>query len=61
MPEWKVFYFDPYFTEVCIPEGPFDDISALGFLLKVISWRQEGDKPLSNPMLTQVSDATWGY
>ena len=37
-----------------VPIGPIDNSSAL---VKVMAWRQTGDKPLHEPMLTQVIDA----
>ena len=37
-----------------VPKDPIDNKSAL---LQVMASRQTGDKPLPEPMLTQVSDA----
>ena len=37
-----------------VPEGPVDNKSAL---VQVMAWRRTGDKPLSEPMLTQFSNA----
>ena len=37
-----------------LPKGPIDNILAL-FL--IMAWRRIGDKPLSEPMLTQFIDA----
>ena len=34
-----------------IPKGPFDNKSAL---VQVIAWRHTGNKPLPEPMLTQL-------
>ena len=36
-----------------IPKSPIDINAAL---VKIIAWRQIGDKPLSEPMLTQFTD-----
>ena len=36
------------------PKGPIDNKSTL---VQVMAWRQTGDKPLPEPMLTQVTDA----
>ena len=38
----------------CVPEGPFDNKSAM---VQVTTWRLTGEKPLSEPMLTQFTDA----
>ena len=37
-----------------IPKGPIDNKLVL---VQVMAWRQTGDKPLSEPMLTQFTDA----
>ena len=37
-----------------VPKGPIDNNSALS---QVMAWRRTGDKPLSEPMLTQFTDA----
>ena len=37
-----------------VPKGPIDNKSAL---IQVMAWRQTGDKPLPEPMLTQFTDA----
>ena len=37
-----------------VPKCPIDDISAL---VQVMAWRQTGNKPLSEPMLSQFTDA----
>ena len=37
-----------------IPRGPVDIKPAL---VQVMAWRQTGDKPLPEPMLTQYTDA----
>ena len=34
-----------------VPKGPIGNISAL---VEIMAWRGRGDKPLSEPMLTQV-------
>ena len=39
---------------ILIPNGPNDNKSAL---VQVMAWRQTGDKPLSEPILTQFNDA----
>ena len=37
-----------------VPKGPIDNESAL---VQVMAWRRTRDKPLTEPMLTQISDA----
>ena len=37
-----------------VPKGPIDQKSVL---VQVMAWRRTGDKPLSEPMLTQFTDA----
>ena len=37
-----------------VPRSPIDNKPAL---FQVMAWRQRGDKPLPEPMLTQFSDA----
>ena len=37
-----------------VPIGPVDNKSALA---QVMAWRRTGDRPLSEPMLTQFTDA----
>ena len=37
-----------------VPKGPIDNIPAL---VQIMVWRQIGDKPLSEPMLAQFTDA----
>ena len=37
-----------------VPKGQIDNKSAL---VQVMAWRQTGDKPLPEPMLTQFTDA----
>ena len=37
-----------------VPNGPIKNIPAL---VQIMAWRQPGDKPLSEPMLTQFIDA----
>ena len=37
-----------------VPKGPINDSTAL---VQVMAWRQTGDKPLSEPMLTQFTEA----
>ena len=37
-----------------VPKGSMDSKSVL---IQVIAWRRKGDKPLSEPMLTQFTDA----
>ena len=48
--EWHFFNQD---TKVC-PEGPINNIPAL---VQVMAWRRPGDKPLSEPMKVQFTDA----
>ena len=38
--------------------GPIDNISASG---QVMAWCLIGNKPLPEPKLTKVSDATWDH
>ena len=54
--EWKVLYFDLNLTEY-IPKGPIDNNSAL---VQVMAWRRTGDKPLSESILTQFTNAALG-
>ena len=37
-----------------VPEGPIDNKAVL---VQVMAWRRTGDKPLSELMLTQFTDA----
>ena len=37
-----------------VPRNPIDNKPAL---VQVMAWRRTGDKPLSEPMMTQFSDA----
>ena len=37
-----------------VPKGPINNIPALS---QIMAWRLSGDKPLSEPMLTQLTDA----
>ena len=37
-----------------VPKGPIDNESPL---IQVMAWRRTGDKPLSEPMLAQFTDA----
>ena len=37
-----------------VPKGHIHNIPAL---VQIMAWRQPGDKPLSEPMLTQFTDA----
>ena len=41
-----------------VPKGPIDNKPAL---VQVMAWRRTGDKPLSEPMLTQFTDAYMGH
>ena len=41
------------FTEVYSPKGSIDNKWAL---VQVMAWRQTGDKPLPEPMLTHFAD-----
>ena len=45
--------FEWIFVKV-IPESPTDSKKAL---VQVMAWRQPGDKPLPEPMVTQFTDA----
>ena len=37
-----------------VPKGSFNNIPAL---VQIVAWRRTGDKPLSEPMMTQFNDA----
>ena len=37
-----------------VPKGPNNNIPAL---VQITAWHRSGDKPLSEPMLTQFTDA----
>ena len=37
-----------------VPMSPIDNKSAL---VQVMAWRRTGDKPLPEPMMTQITDA----
>ena len=37
-----------------VPKGPINNIAAL---VQMMAWRQPGDKSLSEPMVTQFTDA----
>ena len=37
-----------------VPKGPINNIPAL---FQIMAWRRTGDKPLSEPMMTQFNDA----
>ena len=37
-----------------VPKGPMNNIPAL---VQIMAWRRTGDKPLSEPMMTQFNDA----
>ena len=37
-----------------VPKGPINNIPAL---VQIMAWRWTGDKPLSEPMMTQFNDA----
>ena len=41
-----------------VHKGPTDNKPAL---VKVMAWRRTGDKPLPEPMLTQIYVAKWGH
>ena len=51
--EWKVFLFLIEISLKFVPKGPIENTWAL---FQVMTWRQTGDKPLSDPMLTQFTD-----
>ena len=51
--EWK-FGISIRISVNFITKGPFDNKSAL---VQVMAWRQNGDKPLPEPMLLQFTDA----
>ena len=37
----------------CVPQGPINNISVL---VQIVAWCQIGDKPLSEPKVTQFND-----
>ena len=41
-----------------VPKGPVDNKAAL---VQVMAWCQKGNKPLSEPMLTWLTDAYMGH
>ena len=41
-----------------VPWGLIDNMSAL---VQIMAWRRSGDKPLSEPTLTQFTDAYMGH
>ena len=41
-----------------VPGSPIDNKSAL---VQVMAWRRTGDKPLAEPMMTQLVDAYMRY
>ena len=43
-----------WFSLKCVPRSPIDNKPVL---VQVMAWRQTGNKPLSEPMLTQFTDA----
>ena len=38
----------------CVPKGPINNIPAL---VQIMDWRRPGDKPLSEPMMVEFTDA----
>ena len=48
--QWKLWYFDWIFTEIC-SQGPIDNNPAL---VQIMAWRRSGDKPLSEPMMVTL-------
>ena len=51
--QWKCFNFDKISLD-SVPKGAIDNKSSL---VQVMAWRQIGDKPLHEPMMTQFNDA----
>ena len=51
---WTILYFDSNLTESFVSKGPIGNTSVL---VQVMAWRRTGDKPLSEPMMTQFTDA----
>ena len=51
--EWKVLYYDKISLNFVLKD-PFDNNPAL---VQITAWRRIGDKPLSELMLTQSTDA----
>ena len=39
---------------IFVPKGPIKNIPAL---VQIMAWRRPGDKPLSEPMMAQFTDA----
>ena len=48
--QWKLWYFDWIFTEIC-SQGPIDNNPAL---VQIMAWRRSVDKPLSEPMMVTL-------
>ena len=51
--EWKVLYL----IRISLKFTPKDSINNIPALVQIMAWRRSGDKPLSEPMLTQFTDA----
>ena len=45
-------------SQKLVPRSPIDNKSAL---VQVMAWRRTGDKPLPDPMLTQIFVAIWRH
>ena len=41
-----------------VPKGPINNIPAL---VKIMAWRQPGNKPLSEPMVVKFTDTYMGH
>ena len=50
--EWKLLYFDLNLLKF-VANGPIDNIPAL---IQIMTWRQIGDKPLSETMVALFTD-----
>ena len=45
------------FIQIALKFAPKCPIKNIPVLLQIMAWRRSGDKPLSEPMLTQLTDA----
>ena len=52
------FYILVQISPKFVPKGPIDNDSVQ---IRVMAWRRTGDKPFSEPMLTQFTDAYMWY
>ena len=54
IPSMKIGYFRYFFIEAPVTWGGIDEMSTW---VKIMAWCRTGDRPLSKPMMTQISDA----